>query len=77
MFKQQRLPFAAMIEEDRGETFTQVKIRAPSWHSLQRGVEQYLKDFSPRGYSTRVVEEPHEMKDGTWHMTLRRYTSCD
>lgn len=75
--KQQKLPFAAIVEEDRGNVFTSVKISAPSWHSLQQGVQQYLKDFSPKGYSTRVVEEPRMGKDGVWRMKLSRYSSCD
>lgn len=72
------LPLAiARIEENWGLHFTTAVLRGPTRESIQRAVEQYLRDFSPMGYSTRVIEEPKEQEDGTWTMKLSRYTTCE
>lgn len=72
----QVLPLMGNVEEDKGTNFTVAKITGPTRESLEKAAEGYLRDFSPMGYSTRILVSPHQ-EGGIWQMKMSRYTSCE
>jgi hypothetical protein len=74
------LPLLGKVTEDSGTNFTIAEITGPTRMSIEKAAEKYLRDFSPMGYSTRILVNPHEVKDAkgyVWTMKMSRYTSCE
>lgn len=65
------------LTEDRGEHFTLAKIHGCSRKALDRRMHNYLKDYPPAGYATKIRVAPQECGEGCWEAVMERYSSCE
>jgi hypothetical protein len=72
-----QLPFPARVVEKSGPAFTDAVLVGPSREAVEKAAEKYLRDYSPMGYSTRIVSLPTLVGDGTWKMRMTRFSSCE
>lgn len=52
-------------------------ISAKTQEHCRQGIERYIRDYPPAGYSTRIVHPPRETSPGEWEAEVHRYTNCD
>ena len=68
-------------EEPYGGSMTMVTIKADNKKQMQKGINWYLHQYNPLGYSTRIVSKGNQTNETTkktrYIGILHRYNSCD
>jgi hypothetical protein len=57
---------------------TGATVSAACLEELETAIDQYLRDYPPAGYATKIVTKPRFREDlGLWEAELSRYSSCE